>query len=116
MPLFFAILSAAIALIAWMYLLTRIMRTGAGPDFIRRARLNVLRGILIAAVLLFVSMLPHLQDMIYHDWFILPCFFYLLALPYLWRKIRWISLLPIVIGVTLTFLPDSSRSLLAIFW
>ncbi len=80
------------------------MQSGAWEDFVRRARVNAFRGILVAVIFLIVSMVSQLDFLLYTDWFVLPLVFYILALPYLWKRIRWLSLIPFFLWIPVSIL------------
>lgn len=64
------------------------MRSGARPDFISHARINVFRGMVIAGILLVISQIAFLQTLLYRDWIIVSMILYACALPFVWRRAR----------------------------
>lgn len=90
--------SVGFSLFLWMYLLTYFMHIGAQKDFFLRARWAVFRGACIAWVILiihiyFSGLFSQLQ------WFLIPIIFFLGALPYLWKRWRVISFIPLIFAV-----------------
>lgn len=100
MSFLFIILSVWFSLFLWMYLLTYFMSLGAQRDFFARARSALLRGIGIAGVLLVIN--TYFSDILgYNQWFLIPCIFFLGALPIIWRRWWSLSLIPFVFSILL---------------
>ena len=98
MSLLFIILSVWFSLFLWMYLLTYFMSLGAQKDFFSRARTALLRGIGIAGALLVIH--TYLSDILgYNQWIVIPLIFFIGALPIIWRRWRFFSLIPLIIVI-----------------
>ncbi len=108
MPIVFVFISVGISLFLWMYLLTYFMHIGAQKDFFLRARWAVLRWICIAWAILVIDMyikavsanqntvsvfLSQIQ------WVLIPIIFFLGWLPFLWKRWKYLSLIPLGIAI-----------------
>ncbi|MCB9807485.1 hypothetical protein H6768_06495 [Candidatus Peribacteria bacterium] len=114
---FFAFVAALSGLALWMYIVSYMMYTGVGFDFIHRARKGVLRGLLVAGVFVFFQYIPFLRDFIQRDWVLFPAIFFIISLPFSWQRIRVISILPLIFSFFAWFIFSfMSDAFVSIFW
>jgi len=99
MSFVFVLISVGVTLFLWMYLLTYFMHIGAQKDFFLRARWAVLRWICIAGTLLLIH--TFFTDFFSHfQWVLIPIIFFLWGLPYIWKRWKYLSLIPLGIAIT----------------
>ncbi len=101
MQFIFVFLSAGVSFFLWMYLITYFMHRGAGDRFTAWARIGALRWMIIAGVFLLIQYIPIGDSLIYTDWLVLPFIFFCIALPSLWERLHWFSILPFFIAFSL---------------
>ncbi len=115
MQFFFVFLSAGVSFFLWMYLITYFMHRGVGDRFMAWARIGALRGMIIAWVFLLLQYSSATTSLIYTDWLILPFIFFCIALPSLWKRLHWFSILPFFIAFVI-FLYSIGQHIDNVLW
>lgn len=98
------IFSVACGFFLWMYLLTYFMYRGASHDFFRRVRSGLIRGMIVAGIFIIFDTVDSLQMYVRTDWVIFPLIFFILSLPFSWRRIGFFSIFPVLLGVCIFLL------------
>ncbi len=99
MQIFLVFLSVASGFFLWMYLLTYFMYRGASHDFFQKVRIGLIRGMVVAGVFILFDSVEVLEGYIQTDWIILPLIFFILSLPFSWRRIGFFATFPVLLGV-----------------
>jgi hypothetical protein len=94
---FFAFFAAALGLVLWMYIVSYMMYQGIQPAFIQKARLGVLRGMCVAGIFVLFQYISYLQYFIQHDWVLFPVIFFIISLPFSWKRINIVSIFPLIL-------------------
>lgn len=83
----------------WMYLLTYFMYRGVGHDFFQKVRIGLVRGMIVAGVFILFDSVDALSGYIQTDWILFPLIFFVLSLPFSWRRIGFFATLPVLLWV-----------------
>lgn len=109
----FAFISAFFGLVLWSYMLSYMMYTGMSLDFIRRSRLGVLRGILVAGIFILAS---YSWYDVQSDWMVLSGIFFLLSLPFSWTFLRFRSVLPLFLAACMWWILHYFPAYSSLIW